>query len=131
LFTTLRLLRAVAHAALPLAATLAVALHGSAATAQETRYFGIWGYLENTPDEEIAAESLADRQLGYWEVEFDAGGDTVSAVYRGVGGVRWLGFVYAEEDGRVYADLFGADGAYLRRKSTPLVNRTPTWPEAD
>lgn len=94
-------------------------------TAQNVRYFGVWSYTENAPSGEIDPGKLAQRTLGYWEVEFDAAGATVSGTYHGVGGQPWLTFRYVEVDGRVFADLYAPDGRLVSRKGTALRTRAP------
>ena len=95
-----------------------------APAAETVRYFAAWNYTENVLTQEIAADRLADRSLGYWEVTFDDGG-VERATYRGTSGARWLSLRYVEEDGRVFADLFGADGNFIARKNTNLSGRSP------
>ena len=92
------------------------------------RYFGVWSYAENRPAEEIAAERLAERDLGYWALEFDDAGRVLRGTYHGSAGAVWLRLVYVVQDGRVYADLFAPDGRHVSRKATPLRSQIPRDP---
>ena len=101
------------------------------AHAQAHRYFEIWSYRDNTPIHEIAVEHLGGRELGYWQLEFDAEGYVVLGTYHGSDQTPWLTFRYVEAEVRVYADLYVGTGdgvASLGRKSTLLENRAPRWP---
>ncbi len=112
------------------ASTLALWIPATA-SAQAHRYFEIWSYTDNTPIQEIAVERLGGRELGYWQLDFDAEGLVVLGTYHGSDGTPWLTFRYVETDGRVYADLYVGNGdsvASLGRKSTLLENRAPRWP---
>jgi hypothetical protein len=100
----------------------------SSAHAEDLRYFGVWSYAENRPAEEIPAERLAQRDLGYWALEFDDAGRVLRGTYHGSSGAVWLRLEYVEQDGRVFADLFAADGRYVTRKSTGLRSLVPTEP---
>lgn len=95
------------------------------ASAENTRYFSVWSYTQNAPVDEITAESLGERKLGYWKVGFDEGGAVVGASYHGATGAQWLSFKYVEQDGRIFADLYGPNGGFIRRKSTSLSTRVP------
>ncbi len=100
------------------------------ASAQTLRYFEVWSYVENAPLDEIAAEALGHRDLGYWQLEFDAAGGVLRGTYHGSDGTPWLTYRYVEDHGRVFAELFvgtGVDTGSLARKSTPLETRTPRW----
>jgi hypothetical protein len=101
------------------------------AIAQTLRYFQVWSYSENAPTEEITAEALEERDLGYWQLEFDGEQAVLRGTYHGSDGTPWLTYRYVEVDGRVYADLFPGAGvglASLGRKSTVLTSRAPRWP---
>lgn len=102
----------------------------SDASAQDVRYFGVWSYTENAPAEAIPAEDRKSRKLGYWAIEFDEGGQVLGATYHGADGTPWVIIRYVENDGRVYADLFGPEGGFRARKSTNLSSRAPDWPES-
>ena len=97
----------------------------AASEGETSRYFAVWSYAENAPDEPLGAETVASRTLGYWEVVFDAEGKTRRGIYHGERGLPWLRFEYEEEDGRVVALLYDSRGNLLRRKSTTLTDRTP------
>ena len=112
-----------------LSVVLAALLFASAALAREVRYFAVWSYAENAPQEEIEAAALEARTLGYWELEFDAKGRVLSGTYHHGTGKIWFSLRYVEVDSRVYADLYMADGALLTRKSTNLASREPHWPD--
>ena len=103
----------------------ALFLSPQSASAESTRYFSVWSYTQNAPLEEIAVESLGERKLGYWKLGFDDEGAVLGASYHGATGVQWLSFKYVEQDGRIFADLFGPNGDFLRRKSTALSTRVP------
>jgi hypothetical protein len=94
-------------------------------TAQSVRYFGVWSYTENAPSGEIDPAQLAKRTLGYWEIEFDAAGKTVSGTYHAAAGEAWLTFRYVEVEDRIYADLYAPDGRLVNRKGTALTTRLP------
>jgi hypothetical protein len=103
----------------------------SAAPSQKAaplRYFAVWSYTENAPREEIQADRLKGRELGYWALEFDEKGGVLAGTYHAADGMTWLSLRYAEKDGRVYADLYDPRGQLLGRKSTTLTNRQPRWP---
>ena len=100
-------------------------LFAPSAGAEEVRYFGVWSYLENALAEEIAAEALADRKLGYWGVEFDGARVVLGGTYFGAGGTPWLKVKYIFVGDKVYADLYGPDGEYSTRKSTKLSDLKP------
>ena len=95
-----------------------------APASEKVRYFAVWSYVENVLTQEIASDQLEGRSLGYWELKFDEGG-VERATYRGTGGARWLSFRYVEEEGRVFADLYGAEGNFISRKNTNLEDRQP------
>ena len=40
-------------------------------------------------------------------------------------GAEWLSFRYVEDKGRIFADLYGPTGEFIRRKSTTLSTRVP------
>lgn len=105
-----------------LAALLLLPVDGLAET---TRYYAVWSYTLNAPLDEIPQDALVERRLGYWQVQFDDGGGVVSASYHGAAGVEWLSFRYVEADGRIFADLYGPTGEFIRRKSTSLETRVP------
>jgi len=109
-------------------ATLAAVLPVDSLAA-EVRYFAVWSYVENAPGEELEESALVGRTLGYWELHFGPKGEVVEGVYRNAGGSPWLVLRYVEESGRIYADLFLPNGAFIVRKSTRLSSRTPRWPE--
>ncbi len=109
---------------------LVLLLVGHSARAGDRRYFGVWSYAENRPTDEIAADTLEQRQLGYWALEFDDAGGVLGGTYHGSSGAVWLRLVYVEQDGRVYADLFAPDGRHVTRKSTALRSRVPAGPPA-
>jgi hypothetical protein len=92
------------------------------------RYFAVWSYAENAPREEISAHQLGERQTGYWALEFDEKGWVVRGTYQAADGMTWLSLRYVEQDGKVYADMYGPDGQFLSRKSTTLPDRKPHWP---
>jgi hypothetical protein len=102
---------------------------GNTAVAEPVRYFAVWSYVENAPREEIDADALAGRDLGYWGLEFDGDGAVLSGTYYGSRGAPWLRLEYVSVDGRIYADLFAPDGTLLARKSTRLSDRLPRWGE--
>lgn len=107
-------------------ALLAVLLLAASPAAAETeRYFAVWSYTLNEPLDEISVDALEDRKLGYWKVMFDDEGGVVSATYHGATGARWLSFTYVEQGDRIFADLYGPDGEFIRRKSTSLTSRIP------
>jgi hypothetical protein len=107
----------------------ALVLFGAgAASANSTRYFAVWSYTDNRPSEEIPQERLAERDLGYWALEFDDEGRVLGGTYHGAGGAVWLRLRYLEENGRIYADLFAADGRHVARKSTQLSTQMPSSP---
>ncbi len=111
------------------ALSLALALFaGGAASANAIRYFTVWSYTDNRPSEEIPSERLAGRELGYWALEFDDAGRVLGGTYHGAGGAVWLRLRYLEENGRIYADLFAADGRHVARKSTQLSTQMPSSP---
>jgi hypothetical protein len=97
----------------------------SVANAETTRYYAVWSYTKNSPLDEIVEDHLAARKLGYWKVLFDDGGGVVTASYHGAAGAQWLRFHYVEEQGRVFADLYGPSDEFIRRKSTSLSTRVP------
>ncbi len=101
---------------------------GVSAKPADVRYFAVWSYTENAPREEISAERLRERQMGYWSLEFDDEGGVVGATYHASDATIWLTIRYVEEKGRVYADLYTADGQLVTRKSTALPDRRPRWP---
>ena len=114
----------VSSALVALAAGVVGADAGSDGT-ETTRYFGVWSYAENAPDEELAPEALAKRKLGYWELVFDAQGRTRRGIYHGEEGRPWLRFEYVMEEGRVFAELYDLRGNLVRRKQTTLTDRAP------
>lgn len=89
------------------------------------RYFAVWSYAENAPTQEIPAGEIAGRELGYWELAFDAQGSVLGGTYHGASGAVWLSLRYVEVDGRIYADLYGPTGTLITRKSTRLRDRAP------
>ncbi|MFQ5512912.1 MAG: hypothetical protein ACE5FG_00630 [Myxococcota bacterium] len=98
---------------------------GASAFAEEVRYFGVWSYLENAFADELPAGRREGRELGYWELHFDDGGEVVSGTYHGADGHPWLSVRYVEVGARVYADLYSPEGVQRGRKSTHLVDRKP------
>jgi len=104
---------------------LLVPLVGGSASANAVRYFAVWSYSDNRPAEEIPPERLGERELGYWALEFDDAGRVLGGTYHGAGGAVWLRLRYLEENGRIYADLFAADGRHVARKSTQLSSQMP------
>jgi hypothetical protein len=98
------------------------------AKAARVRYFGVWSYAENAPREELSAEGVSAHRLGYWALEFDEEDRVIGGSYHAADGTVWLSLRYAEEGGRIYADLFGPTGEFLTRKSTTLSDRRPHWP---
>jgi hypothetical protein len=103
-------------------------LVGGAASADTVRYFAVWSYVDNRPADELPADRLSERELGYWALEFDDEGRVLGGTYHGAGGAVWLRLRYLEENGRIYADLFAADGRHVARKSTQLSTRIPQPP---
>ena len=95
------------------------------ASAEAARYFAAWSYTLNAPLDEIPPDALAHRTLGYWRVQFDDEGGVVAASYHGATGAEWLSFRYVEDKGRIFADLYGPTGEFIRRKSTTLSTRVP------
>ncbi len=95
----------------------------------------MWSYNENAPAQELSAEKLESRKLGYWSLAFDDEGGVIRGTYHGSNGAPWLSFWYADVDGRVYADLHrGGEkdpSTRLSRKSTKLANRMPSWPSSE
>lgn len=114
----LALLLAVAASVLPVEST-----NG------QVRYFAVWSYTENAPSEELDPSALSERGLGYWLLRFGPEGGVVEGVYHSGTGDPWLVLRYVEEEGRIYADLFLADGSFIVRKSTQLKSRVPHWHE--
>jgi hypothetical protein len=112
------------HRAALLVAALLLFVGGST-SASEVRYFAVWSYADNRPAEEIPADRLEQRELGYWALEFDDEGRVLGGTYHGAGGAVWLRLRYVEENGRIYADLFAADGRHVARKSTQLSSLRP------
>lgn len=104
---------------------------GVQAKAPNVRYFAVWSYTENVPRDEIASDRLAAHPLGYWALEFDEAGDVSQGTYHAGDGSVWMSLRYAEEDGRIYADLYGPSGQRITRKSTQLSDRKPRWPDGD
>ena len=100
-------------------------------SAEPVRYFAIWSYVENAPEEEIEESALADRNLGYWELRFDPEGGVTEGIYHAGGGSPWLILRYVEVDEKIYADLFLANNSFLVRKSTQLASRLPRWPATE
>jgi hypothetical protein len=101
------------------------------AKASEVRYFAVWSYSENVPRDEIARDRVAEHRLGHWALEFDPEGLVIGGSYHAADGTVWMSLKYHEEEGRVYADLYGPSGQFLSRKSTPLRDRRPRWPSED
>ena len=102
-----------------------------ASSAEPVRYFAIWSYAENAPQEEIEESALADRNLGYWELRFGPEGGVTEGIYHSGGGGPWLILRYVEVDEKIYADLFLANNSFLVRKSTQLASREPRWPATE
>ncbi len=119
-----RAARVLASVLASLLASLVLLVAGSA-SANALRYFAVWSYSENRPAEEIPAERLEERELGYWALEFDEAGRVLGGTYHGAGGAVWLRLRYVEDNGRIYADLFAADGRHVARKSTQLSSQIP------
>lgn len=111
--------------ALQCASLCALLLFPLPASAESTRYFAAWSYTQNAPLDEIPQDVLAQRTLGYWKVQFDDDGGVVAASYHGAMGREWLSFRYVEGKGRIFADLYGPTGEFIRRKSTTLSTRVP------
>jgi hypothetical protein len=103
-------------------------LVGGSASASSVRFFAVWSYVDNRPAEEIPAERLAGRELGYWALEFDDEGRVLGGTYHGAAGTVWLRLRYVADNGRIYADLFAADGRHIARKSTQLSSQIPQPP---
>jgi hypothetical protein len=97
----------------------------ASASAETTRYFAVWSYTQNAPLDEIRHDDLGQRKLGYWKVRFGDDGGVVAASYHSATGVEWLSFRYVEDNGRIFADLYGPTGEFIRRKSTSLETRVP------
>jgi hypothetical protein len=89
------------------------------------RYFAVWSYTQNAPSSEIPESELEGRTLGYWELRLDAEGHMDEAAYHGSDGQVWLRVRYVPEGGRLYADLYNAQGQFVVRKSTQLEDRRP------
>ncbi len=106
----------------PFCALLLLPLRASAET---TSYFAAWSYTLNAPLDEIPKDALGHRSLGYWKVQFDDEGGVVAASYHVATGAEWLSFRYVEDKGRIFADLYGPTGEFIRRKSTTLSTRVP------
>ncbi len=100
-------------------------LLAGAAFAEDVRYFGVWSYTENALAEEIGAEDRASRRLGYWALSFDEEGRILEGTYRGGDGSAWVTVRYVVVEDRIYADLFGLDGAHRARRSTQLTSQHP------
>jgi len=107
-----------------------VAGAGRPAFAEPLRYFAIWSYTENAPSEEIRADQLRDRKLGYWAMAFDDAGEVVGGTFYFSAGTPWFELRYVSEDDRVWADVYSPSGVFLTRKTTTLRDRKPQWPEA-
>ncbi len=103
----------------------ALLLAPAAASAQTVRYFSVWHYANNAPAEEFDASQVGEQKRGYWQVEFDDAGGVTGATYYDSRGNRWLSYKYVDVDGRVFADLYGAEGDFVHRKGTSLSSRTP------
>lgn len=111
------------------AALVALILAADAAPAESVRYFAVWSYTENAPREEIPADRVAERELGYWALELSDDGKLLGGTYHGADGASWLSLRYVEQDGRIYADLFSASGQLVARKSTRLTDLVPRFEE--
>ncbi len=109
---------------LALAGSFWLFMTGSA-FAENVRYFGVWSYTENALAEEIGAEDRASRRLGYWALNFDEEGRVLAGTYQGGDGSAWVTIRYVVVEDRLYADLFGPDGAHRARKSTQLTSQHP------
>jgi hypothetical protein len=104
---------------------LVVGLVARDAMADSRRYFAVWSYTENAPSEEIGAEGIAERKLGYWALDFSSEGEVLGGTYHGSDGAVWLSLRYVEAQGKIYADLYGPRGNLIARKSTQLTNLKP------